>query len=54
MLNATEVKTNNPIVYQNNKSNQTNTQKSNNKSRRTNIQKQNNKTVKYSNKITLV
>jgi hypothetical protein len=50
--NIKEVETNNPIVYQNNKTKQTNTQKLNNKHKRTN--KQNNKTTKFSSKITLV
>lgn len=48
-----EVKTNNPIVYQNNKTKRTNTQKSNNKSKRTNTLKSN-KQNPNSNKITLV
>ena len=47
--NIKEVKTNNPILYQNNKtSNRQNTTSSNNKTKRTN------KTLKYSNKLKLV
>ncbi len=53
--NIKELETKNPIVYQNNKTKQTNTQKLNNKHKRTNKQTPNyNKTIKISNKITLV